>query len=673
MAIQNINIGTSANSGNGDPLRTAFTKINQNFSELYVGVYNRPVFSGSYNDLTNKPALFDGNYNSLSNKPELFDGNYNSLSNKPTIPADVSDLTDTQSLLGGGGGNGNQLVSDENNNTFTITNDGNVVFSGETGGVNRGLVWDYGVEAGGVNSEVRQDMDGLTVRAYTDSVEGDIYSAPVRIVTNQGENEKLWQFNGIGNLILPSGGIIGETLVTDNPTVVIQPAEPEHETQALFIKGGGPVFTNTENGITVLVFNTLTYANNDVVNMAVETDGRPGLQEGDTLYWWVDQYSPGQEFQPDNGTLIINQFNAANFDFTVLDSSVPFRVYVADTLYNAYANNLGAVSVDINTAFVDTSLHLHLTTGDLTETSIFLGTDDHNIRTKPNGAIELTSYDYDNDQTYRLNFKNNTLRISSTDNPNDEDLYIKAEDDLYLDALSDDIHIRASDDIRLRAGYDFADDDYAWQYLFTDSGNISIYNSNEGYDYGYIRSVLDQEDNDRGISIESPGSTYIKSDDSNYTWKFERSGNLIFPDGTSQTTAWMPTRSVPTISLGEVGDRQGDVALDENYMYYCTSDYVGTPVTLFWTNVTEVTIGGEHYIQADVTNPNNLTGIFSITNISVDGSPLITVTVTRFELVSGNTYKFFLENAEPWQSFQNSQLQIVPNIWKRIEWSNDTW
>lgn len=37
MAKQTINIGTSANKGDGDPLRTAFTKINQNFNEIYLG------------------------------------------------------------------------------------------------------------------------------------------------------------------------------------------------------------------------------------------------------------------------------------------------------------------------------------------------------------------------------------------------------------------------------------------------------------------------------------------------------------------------------------------------------------------------------------------------------------------------------------------------------------
>jgi len=37
MARQTVNIGTSANKGNGDPLRTAFTKINANFVEVYAG------------------------------------------------------------------------------------------------------------------------------------------------------------------------------------------------------------------------------------------------------------------------------------------------------------------------------------------------------------------------------------------------------------------------------------------------------------------------------------------------------------------------------------------------------------------------------------------------------------------------------------------------------------
>lgn len=38
MAQQTINIGTAANDGTGDPLRDAFDKCNDNFTELYAAV-----------------------------------------------------------------------------------------------------------------------------------------------------------------------------------------------------------------------------------------------------------------------------------------------------------------------------------------------------------------------------------------------------------------------------------------------------------------------------------------------------------------------------------------------------------------------------------------------------------------------------------------------------------
>jgi hypothetical protein len=38
MAQQTINIGTAANDGSGDPLRTAFDKCNDNFTEIYNAV-----------------------------------------------------------------------------------------------------------------------------------------------------------------------------------------------------------------------------------------------------------------------------------------------------------------------------------------------------------------------------------------------------------------------------------------------------------------------------------------------------------------------------------------------------------------------------------------------------------------------------------------------------------
>ena len=40
MAQEIINIGAQANDGEGDPLRTAFTKVNNNFSQLFSTAYN---------------------------------------------------------------------------------------------------------------------------------------------------------------------------------------------------------------------------------------------------------------------------------------------------------------------------------------------------------------------------------------------------------------------------------------------------------------------------------------------------------------------------------------------------------------------------------------------------------------------------------------------------------
>jgi hypothetical protein len=113
MAKQTINVGTTANDRTGDPLRIAFTKINQNFTELYNVDANTVIIS-DISDLTdNSNLLFSGNYEDLANTPFiptdlsdltdnsnlLFSGNYEDLTNTPSIPTDLSELSDTQGLL----------------------------------------------------------------------------------------------------------------------------------------------------------------------------------------------------------------------------------------------------------------------------------------------------------------------------------------------------------------------------------------------------------------------------------------------------------------------------------------------------------------------------------------------------------------------------------------------
>ena len=56
MAQQIINVGAAPNDGQGDPIRTAFTKTNDNFGELYSRVQTEPpaTLVGSIGDAAGK-------------------------------------------------------------------------------------------------------------------------------------------------------------------------------------------------------------------------------------------------------------------------------------------------------------------------------------------------------------------------------------------------------------------------------------------------------------------------------------------------------------------------------------------------------------------------------------------------------------------------------------------
>ncbi len=83
MAIQVINVGSSANSGGGDPLRAAMIKINDNFTELYArtGGEQAQTIIGADSTL-----LVDGPNSSL---------NANALSG--TVPNDLISFSDLAS------------------------------------------------------------------------------------------------------------------------------------------------------------------------------------------------------------------------------------------------------------------------------------------------------------------------------------------------------------------------------------------------------------------------------------------------------------------------------------------------------------------------------------------------------------------------------------------------
>lgn len=84
MAQRIINIGDAANDGTGDPIRDAFTKANENFTELYASVDTIPTDISELTDANNI----------------IFSRDYSDLANTPFIPSDISDLTDANNILG---------------------------------------------------------------------------------------------------------------------------------------------------------------------------------------------------------------------------------------------------------------------------------------------------------------------------------------------------------------------------------------------------------------------------------------------------------------------------------------------------------------------------------------------------------------------------------------------
>jgi hypothetical protein len=134
--------------------------------------------------------------------------------------------------------------------------------------------------------------------------------------------------------------------------------------------------------------------------------------------------------------------------------------------------------------------HLHLTTGDLTETSIILGTDEHNVRTSVDGSVEINSRDYSNTAS-------NTWRFSS----------------------SGEIYLPPSDPDNFFSGQIYASG--------TGTGflNLNIQGSANEEDYGGVRL---------GNQDEKPVELWAGL---NTIFRFDSDGSLTFPNGSTSTGA----------------------------------------------------------------------------------------------------------------------------------------
>ena len=188
-----------------------------------------------------------------------------------------------------------------------------------------------------------------------------------------------------GAVTLPAGGTITEGYVTSNPTIQLTPASPDVASQKLVIKGGGS-YNYTDNGININYYNNTALVG-DTLTFYISSP----TYADQTLYWWI--YPEGAGIAtPESGTVVLDG-SGGTISFELDSDDYEFTVRVSPE-----ANNYDPASLGVETGLInpdaptfDSDYHLHLTTGDLTETSIFLGTDNHNVRTTVNGGIEITT------------------------------------------------------------------------------------------------------------------------------------------------------------------------------------------------------------------------------------------------------------------------------------------
>ena len=167
MARQTINIGTSANKGDGDPLRTAFDKINDNFAELYAGQNTDPTNTSASlipdadgtRDLGSSTKRWADAYVKdfiyLNGARIEVDGNGVLLVNGST----ASQRADIQGDLFG---QDSSKVFDSNTNTFYGSFVGTVAADDST------------VVVDGVNGELYGNLNGTLVGNVTGDVVGDL-------------------------------------------------------------------------------------------------------------------------------------------------------------------------------------------------------------------------------------------------------------------------------------------------------------------------------------------------------------------------------------------------------------------------------------------------------------------------------------------------------------------
>jgi hypothetical protein len=528
-----------------------------------------------------------------------------------------------------------------------ISDTGNVFAAGpwsvtvaNLSGTLNGTASDIGV----VNADLTDSDNALTVSADSVTLEtevgafliGTLYTAP------GGDNSLV---NGVysvvlgdtGTVTLPAGGTITEGYVTSNPTIQLTPASPDVASQKLVIKGGGaPNYTYTDNGININYYNNTALVG-DTLTFYIYSP----TYADQTLYWWI--YPEGANISdPGSGTVVLTGSNGTiSFELDSDDNEFTIRVSPEENNYDPSSLGVQSGLINADAPTFNVEHHLHLTTGNLAETSIFLGTDDHNVRTTVNGGIEITT----------PNVSNNVWQFG-TDGSLTIPGHIHSEGNINID-------INLSDSTLHR--WTFGEDG-----SLTLPGNMAI----ETTYGGGPTLVIDGRANTVELRSDTTILIGYNSSSGNVFIGNQESGQVDIVSNKFRVFA-----PAPATSIGAAGDQAGQVAFNGSYIYYCTSNYV-----LVGHQITVATAyNGETVFNTNVFQLTRNANTLQITEGDIISDSDGGATSTVVNLSSDDNYIYIGTGAEtPYNAvfpltFTSTNYASSGNIWKRLAWSGDTW
>jgi hypothetical protein len=266
--------------------------------------------------------------------------------------------------------------------------------------------------------------------------------------------------------------------------------------------------------------------------------------------------------------------------------------------------------------------HLHLTTGDLTETSIFLGTDDHNVRTTVNGNIQITTPNETNrvwefDTTGALTFPDDTVQTTAWTGILPNPTY--SGSDAIGQATPAPLNLINSAEATLLTQLN----------LLNTGGGAGAGSAIDFWTYTSINDVPEvrlQAVDDGNYSADF--AIKIKANDGNgsltTTWSFGADGNLTLPGNIQASDDLSIT--VPSGIPSGVANWNGQGGWNQiSYINTSTTGGSGTGLTVDvaadgsgYINIDAITINnpGSGYTDGDVitiNNENDLPGTFTIT------------------------------------------------------------